>query len=325
MADRTALLADIGATHARFALSNGREITGERVLQCANFDDIDAAIKSYLSEQAPGRMPPEGAFAVACPVLSDHVTMTNHPWNFSITGLRDRLGFEALQVVNDFAATALAVPAIDRDYIRSLTPDRAPRDNAPIGILGPGTGLGVASLIPAGNGYIPVPGEGGHVSAPAHTEREFAIIRAMHAAGHEHVSAERVCSGQGLANIYSALCALEERDDLPGRSPEDISAAAFSGDCEICEQALEQMFVWLGRVAGDLALTIGAHGGIYIAGGIAVKLDDAMIQSGFQQAFEDKGRFTRYLQDIPCYLIDHPYSAFIGLNRLLDKKPYSKG
>ena len=313
------LIADIGATHARFALSDGADIYDEQVLSCADYPDISDAAHAYLRARAPDPAPDRGAFAIACPVLGDHVAMTNHPWQFSIADLQARLSFSQLRVVNDFAATAMAVPALDRTYIRALTSDRTPTDRAPIGVLGPGTGLGVASLVHDGAAYMAVPGEGGHVSVPVHTRREFAIVQALNDAGHTHVSAERVCSGPGLENIYMALCAIEGRDDLPERGAEAIAAAALHGECPICTAALEHMFVWLGRVAGDLALTIGAQGGIYIAGGVAVKLSDALLNSGFPEGFRAKGRFAAYLDDIPCYLIDHPYSAFIGLNRLVNE------
>lgn len=320
MPDTPALIADIGATHARFALSDHRDFYAESVFYCADYPAIADAIRAYISDCTDFLAPDHGAIAIACPVLGDEVAMTNHPWHFSITHLKHDLNFRALHVVNDFAATAMAVPVMDPACIRSITDDSVkPQPDAPIGIIGPGTGLGVVTLVPTSDNYIPMPGEGGHVSVPAHTQREFDILQTLYSQGHDHVSAERVCSGPGLENIYSALCCMEGRNDLPARRAEAISEAALNGDCAIARQALDHLFIWLGRVAGDLALTIGAHGGIYIGGGIGTRLGDALVASDFHSAFCAKGRFDDYLQQIPCAIINHPCSAFVGLNQLLQR------
>jgi glucokinase len=220
--------------------------------------------------------------------------------------------------MNDFKAIALAIPHLKPEHLRQTGGVQNPQPEAPIGIIGPGTGLGVASLIWCGEAYAPVPGEGGHVTMAAKTRREFAVFETLYEKYH-HISAERVCSGKGLVNIYNALRTLEQREDLPDLTPEQISAAAVRKSCPICAEALDLMIGFLGRVAGDLALTLGAGGGIYLAGGICTQLGEFFFTSRFREEFEAKGRFDALLKKIPTYLILHPFTAFIGLRSDVDR------
>ncbi|HRC26785.1 MAG TPA: glucokinase, partial [Alphaproteobacteria bacterium] len=206
----------------------------------------------------------------------------------------------------------MAIPHLKPEHLHQIGAG-APVAQAPIGIVGPGTGLGVASLVWDGARYVPIPGEGGHVTMAAQTQREFDIFRTLHYK-YRHVSAERVCSGKGLLNIYNAIRILEGRDDLPDRTPEEISALALSKACETCEETLDLMMGFLGMVAGNLALTLGAHGGIYVGGGIVQKLGEAFFTSRFRKQFLSKGRLVAYLDPIPTYAILHPYPAFVGLH-----------
>ncbi len=213
--------------------------------------------------------------------------------------------------MNDFKAVALSVPHLNGKEIRMVN-DATAQAEAPIGVIGPGTGLGVASLFWDGKKYRAVPGEGGHVTMPAATQREFDVIAQLLKGKYHHVSAERVCSGKGLGNIYDALRALE-KSNLPERSPEEISTAAQDGSCAVCREALDMMMVFLGRIAGNLALTLGAHGGIYIAGGIVGQLGGYFDKSPFLREYTAKGRFKDYVQAIPVFIIQHPFPAFVGL------------
>lgn len=306
------LIADIGATNARFALSEGGEYREERVFKCVDYPRLEDAAQAYL-DQLGGPHVTGGALAVAGPVTDDLVSMTNHPWSFSIAGAQRALNLQHLTVMNDFRAIALGVPHLKPEQMRQVGPSViTPTPGAPIGIIGPGTGLGVASLVWDGARYLPVSGEGGHVTMSARTQREFDVLKALYQK-YRHISAERVCSGKGLVNIYNALRSLEGRDDLPDRTPEEISAAAVSKTCPICVEALEMMIAFLGVVAGNLALTLGAFGGIYLAGGICLQLGEAFFHSRFRQEFEAKGRFDAYLQNVPTILILHPYVALLGL------------
>ncbi len=312
MTKPTGLIADIGATNARFALSDGAAYREERVLKCADYPGLTEAARAYL-EQVGAADIAAGSLAVAAPVAGDAVTMTNHPWSFSIAETQAALGLSHLTVMNDFRAIALGVPHLTTEQVRPIGPKLPPQAQAPIGIIGPGTGLGVASLIWAGDRYIPVPGEGGHVTIAAQTQREFDVLKTLHAK-YRHISAERVCSGKGLVNIYNALRSLEGRDDLPDRTPEEISAAGLSQACPVCAESIDMMFGFLGNVAGNLALTLGSFGGIYLAGGICLQLGEAFFQSRFREVFEAKGRFNDYLKDVPTFLILHPYVALVGLS-----------
>jgi glucokinase len=210
------------------------------------------------------------------------------------------------------------VPHLKPESLRVVGPAITGQAQAPIGVIGPGTGLGVASLVWGGQGYVAIPGEGGHVTIGARTQREFDVIQTLRQK-YRHISAERVCSGKGLVNIYNALRLLEGRDDLPDRTPEEISAAAITRACPLCVEALDMMLDFLGSVAGNLALTLGAFGGLYLAGGICTQLGEFFYTSRFREAFEAKGRFSDYLGKAPTFLILHPFPAFVGLQDMLRK------
>jgi glucokinase len=164
-----------------------------------------------------------------------------------------------------------------------------------------------------GKKYRAVPGEGGHVTMASVNKREFDIFQQLLKDKYSHVSAERVCSGKGLVNIYNALRAIDGRNDLPELTPEEISSAALKGSCGLCKESLDLMMAFLGRVAGNLALTLGAHGGVYIAGGIVGQLGDYFDKSAFLAEFHAKGRFKDYLKAVPIRVIQHPFPAFVGL------------
>lgn len=312
------LIADIGATNARFALVDDKNIFDEQVLSCADHDTLVSAARAYLDIVRPLALPKMASFAIAGPIKDDWFTMTNHPWSFSIAQTKDDLNLNYFRLVNDFEAVGMAIPHLRDKDMRRLG-EGSVIEHAPIGILGPGTGLGVGYLVWSGDRYLPIPCEGGHVTMPARTQRQYDIFEYLRAHKYSHVSAERVCSGKGLVNIYDALRGLDKRDDLPERSPQEISEAAVSGACDICKEALDLMMEFLGVVAGNLALSLGAFGGIYIAGGIVQKLGDYIDNSKFRESFLAKGRFEDYMAAIPTFVIENEYPAFIGLHAdLLD-------
>lgn len=310
-ASQQGLIADIGATNARFALAGPDGIDREAVLKCADYPGIAEAAETYLKTISDADKPKQASVAIAGPVNGDRFEMTNHPWSFSINETRVRLGLEKFTLMNDFKAIALSVPHMQAEDVRKIG-DGVPVAGAPIGVIGPGTGLGVASLFWDGHRYQAVPGEGGHVTMPAKVQREFDVFRTLRYK-YRHVSAERVCSGKGLVNIYNALRILDGRDDLDVRTPEEISMAALDGSCDICAEALDLMMGFLGTIASNLAVTLGAHGGIYLGGGIINRLGDYFYQSPFYDQFRAKGRFENYLSDIPVFIIQHPFPAFVGL------------
>ena len=183
-------------------------------------------------------------------------------------------------------------------------------------MLGPGTGLGVSGLIPAGAGWTPITGEGGHVTMCAVNDREGDVMRGLRLR-FNHVSAERVLSGMGLTNLYETLAAIDEVD-VPQRDPREVSEAALALAEPHAVEAVDMFCAMLGTVAGNLALTLGSTGGVYVAGGIAPKLGELFLKSEFRERFEAKGRFRDYLAPIPTYLVTHPTPAFLGLRSMLD-------
>lgn len=318
MTTTPSLIADIGGTNARFALADRDGIYEQKNLQCGDYETLVDAVHDYLGG-LNGMKPKRAAVAIAGPVGGDYFKMINHNWEFSIEETRKTLGLETVELMNDFKAIALGVPHLKPGDVRQIGEGQSPQAQAPIGIVGPGTGLGVASLFWANGQYHPVPGEGGHVTMAARTQREFDLFRTLRYKYH-HISAERVCSGKGLVNLYNAIRILDGKDDLPDRTAEQISEAALNKSCAACEEALDKMMGFLGNVAGNLAVTLGAFGGIFIAGGIPEKLGEYFFNSRFRADFEAKGRYETYLKPIPTYLITHPNIAFVGLQHTVIKE-----
>lgn len=308
------LLADIGATHARFALQNpDGEIAAIEVFRADDFPDIAAAISAYRALHPAAIR--HAVLAIANPVSGDEVRMTNRNWAFSIRQLRDTLGLDTLLVVNDFAALARAIPQLSPTQRRQIG-GGAPAADGCIGVLGPGSGLGVAGLTPHDGQWQVIAGEGGHVSFAPNDARERDILD-YGWQRHEHLSVERLLSGPGLELIHQALAA-RAQCTAPPRRAADISQAALAGDA-LCLEVIDCFCAILGSAAGNLALTLGTTGGIYIGGGIVPRLGSLFEEQRFRERFEAKGRFKPYLAAIPCYLILAETPAFIGAAALLDE------
>jgi glucokinase len=316
----SAVVADIGATNARFArVRRDGRIVDQRVYLCEDHPTLEEALDHYCSEL--GVKLRQAALAVASPVTGDRVTLTNNPWSFSIAEVRGRFGLDHLAVVNDFLANALSIPRLDPSDWCQIG-GGTPVPGAPVGIIGPGSGLGVSGLVPmssggndAGTVWLPLAGEGGHATMAPSTARESAVLERMRRR-YEHVSAERALSGPGLVNLYTTLA---EIDGVPAKpfTPAQITDPAIGAEAPLCREAVEMFCAMLGTVAGNLALTLGARGGIYIAGGIVPKLGAAFDSSPFRRRFEAKGRLQPYLAEIPTRVITHPVPAFVGLAGLL--------
>ncbi len=310
---RPRLIADIGGTNARFALVGDDQLPrDERVLPGADYPDIVSAIEAYLG-MVGGLRPREAAFAIANPITGDWVKMTNHSWEFSIEQSRKTLGLDRFLLVNDFTALAMSLPWLAEEDLHPIGGGTA-APNGPIGVLGPGTGLGVSGLIRVGSSWVPLQGEGGHVSFSPINAREAAILEVSWRR-FEHVSAERLVSGMGLQNLHHALCVLEGQEPEP-LAPGDIVERGKSGSDPICAEALEAFCAILGTVAGNLALTLGATGGVYIGGGIVPRLGEYFDRSPFRQRFEEKGRFKAYLAAIPTLLIRARNPALVGMAKV---------
>ncbi len=316
------LLADIGGTNARFALELAPgKIEAIEVLACADYPTLAAALLAYLTSPAVAQMGAapinNGAIAIANPVIGDLVRMTNHHWEFSIEALRRETGFDTLLVVNDFTALARSLPLLSAGQKRQVGPG-VPVAGTPLGLIGAGTGLGVSGLIPGKDGWTALLSEGGHVSFSPVNETEVAILRFAWTQ-FEHVSAERLLSGVGIELIYRALA---EHGDLPIEplGAAEISRRALAGECTLCDEVIEAFCCMLATIAGNVAITLGAQGGIYIGGGIVPRLGERFDRSGFRARFEHKGRFANYLAQIPTFVITAQYPAFVGVSAILSEK-----
>ena len=313
-ADGPRLLADIGGTNARFALETGPgEIAQIRVYPCAEYPGIEEVLKKYLKDTKIGQVN-HAAIAIANPVDGDQVSMTNHNWTFSIEATRRSLGFDTLLVVNDFTALAMALPGLT-DAQRVQIGGGTRRQNSVIGLLGPGTGLGVSGLIPADDRWIALGSEGGHASFAPSDEREDIVLQYARKKW-SHVSFERVAAGPGIELIYRALAARDKKRISGTLDPAEVVSRALEGE-PLAVESVECFCGILGTFAGNIAVTLGALGGIYIGGGVVLKLGEFFERSPFRQRFEAKGRFEPYLANVPTYVITAEYPAFLGVSAIL--------
>ena len=313
------LLGDVGGTNARFAwiAAPGAEPSHEATYRGADHASLQDALQHYLKEHGLPR-PRWGGIGIATAVTGDEVHMTNHAWAFSIDAVRRQFGLDRLLVINDFTALALALPALAAGDVRRVgTGEGVP--GAPIALLGAGTGLGVSGLLPRsdGRGEVPLSGEGGHVTLAAADPLEQAVVTILQRR-FGHASAERALSGPGLTNLHAALCEIDGMPD-PGLDAPAITGAALAGSDPRCGRAVDLFLALLGGVAGNLALTLGARGGVYIGGGIVPRLGRRVDTSAFRARFEAKGRFSDYLRAIPTFVIEAETSpALLGAARALD-------
>ncbi len=324
----TRLLADIGGTNARFAWQDGPGAPLQDVLTlpCADFATIEAAMRAYLARTArPGRgLPRRCAMGIANPINGDLVQMTNHHWSFSTEALCRALALQELVVINDFTALALAIPLLQPHERRlmGVGPQAASSGQA-IGVLGAGTGLGMGGLVPlalpGGVQWAPIQGEGGHLSLAPETELEIGVLRALQQRFQGRVSLERVLSGPGLLNLLAALeTVMGQSARLSERSAAAIVQAALAAQCPVCVQALDTFCALLGSAAGDLALLLGARGGIYIGGGIVPRLGDWFDRSPFRARFDAKGRLSTLVREVPVFVIHAEVSpALLGVSQAL--------
>jgi glucokinase len=318
MSDFPKLLGDVGGTNARLALQSAPGAPIEHIvnLACGDFAGPREAIVHYLEQVLPLAgcgVPRTGVIGIANPILGDEVKMTNAHWAFSISRLRDALGLSSLRFINDFTALALSLPALPAHELKQVGGGE-PMPGKALALVGAGTGLGVSGLIPAsGDLWVPIEGEGGHVTLPAFDADETRVIEVLRTL-FPHVSAERALSGPGLVALYHAHAQLQGAVPEP-LSPADVSQRGVEGSCALCVAALNSFCAMLGTVAADLAVTLGAQGGVYVGGGVVPRLGAFFERSPFRARFESKGRFGPYLQRIPVYVIHSPFPALIGASR----------
>jgi glucokinase len=311
---RQVAVADVGGTHARFALADidgGHVVSlGEPVtLKTSEHGSFQLAWQEF-GRRAGIDLPNELAVAFAGPVNGDLLKLTNNPWVIRPALIKERLGVDRYTIVNDFGAVAHAVATLgDPDFRHLCGPDRPLPNEGIISIVGPGTGLGVASLLMKGDSYDVIETEGGHIDfAPLDVLEDRILVELRRS--FRRVSVERIASGRGLWNVYEALGAIEGQG-LSFRDEKELWAAALAGSDSLANAALDRLCLTLGAVAGDIALAQGAVA-VVIAGGVGLRLADTLPKSGFRDRFIAKGRFERRMDEMPVKLITHPQPGLIG-------------
>ena len=312
MANELLLLGDIGATNARLALFKDGALGPVEWLAAAEFPQFFDAVEAFLVKR--GRPALTGAMlAVAGPVEANQAHMTNRGWTIAGAELCAQFRLRRARILNDFEATAWSLPRLGPEDLHRIGGGSSVPD-APLAVLGPGSGLGVACYVPSASGGIVLATEGGHADLPGSSEREDRVIRHLRER-FGHVSCERAVSGPGLENLYEAIAAIDGQK-LPKRDASAITRAGLDGSCATCRAALDMFSAFLGTMAGNLALTYGARGGVFIAGGIAPRILAFLERSEFRPRFEDKGRMRAFVEPIPTSVIVHSDATFVGLQAL---------
>lgn len=304
------LIGDIGGTNARFSvvLDVNSGVGEPQIVQTASFATIDEAIQTVLDGISV--QPKSAVLAVAGPVESDEIQLTNCPWVVRPQQMLANLGLTDIVVLNDFEAQALAVVALGEEHMEKIG-GGTPEPDAGRVVLGPGTGLGVAGLVYALRHWIPVPGEGGHMDIGPRTPRDFEVFPHIEKID-GRISGEQILCGRGLVNVYRAVAKADGKP-APFTLPAEITAAALAKSDPVAEEALSLFVTCLGRTAGDLALVFMSRGGVFLTGGIAQKIVPALKTGAFRTAFEDKAPHSELLRSMPVYVITHPLAALAGL------------
>lgn len=329
------LVADIGGTNARFALVPLEphikagveplpqpELLAVTTLDGSKFDSLATAAEHYLTTKVGEyRRPRIAMLALAGHVKNGQVTMVNHHWAFSLAELQRSLDMEKLQVVNDFFAAASSVPSLlPTDSVQVGSGQPAARK--PIAVTGPGTGLGLAAVVYTDSDWTVLDTEGGHGHFAPTDDFEIEMLKFLNGR-FTRVSSERLLSGPGLENIYQAVSALNGCEKKLTAAA--VSKAAIAGTDAECQAALDLFCAIFGSYAGDIALTMGASGGVYITGGIVPRMIDYLQQSSFRARFEAKGRMTDYVSSIPTYVVTLDQPGLLGCATQLQKSSNSRG
>lgn len=313
-ADDSILVGDFGGTNARFAVwHNGGHLEKIVNWRCADFPSLADALEAYLAEVHES-IPKAAAIAVGGPVTKDAVRFTNSEWSFSISALRSQFAFEPFLVINDAAALAYATTILTDDALEKIG-GGAPA-HAPKVVAVPGTGLGIGAAVPGGKKWHPVETEGGHISLAAGTDHEQKVIAQLRRR-FGHVSAERALSGPGIVNLYIALAEIRGGSHVERIEPHEVTQDVTGPNADpLCRAAIDLFADLLGSTCGDLALTYGSRGGVFLTGGAFEAAFPNIDRARMRARFEDKGRFRDYLAPIPIYRIRHSHPSLIGLGAM---------
>jgi glucokinase len=320
--DNAILIGDIGGTNARFAVigESSRDLHFAQTYPCADFPNLIDAIQHYL-EQNDLPAPESMFLAVAGPVANGKVSLTNNHWSISTNELRKAFGCERIQLINDFEALAYSIPEISKVDLLPIGPSQSdlPQDtDYTVAVLGPGTGLGAVGLCKRDGNFVTVVGEASHGGFSPETQEQSELLSVMRDR-FERVSIERLLSGPGLENIYWGLARIRgEKIDL--LSTADIFQAAIQGNDLLAQHSIDLFYEILGQFAGDLALTLGAKNGIYIAGGIIQRYPHQLSNSQFRRGFESKGRHRALMEQITTQLIMHQQAGLLGVSSYAQMK-----
>ena len=309
----TILIADIGGTNARFALASAEQpfFIQAQTFQCADFENVEQAIDTYLNSHQIKNL--DGlCFAVAGPIIEQSVSFTNNHWNIASADLIDRYASQNVHLLNDFESIAFSLPKMRQQDLFEIGGHWKMVDDNDftVGVVGPGSGLGITGLCQRNKDIFPLITEGGHGGFAPENELQTQVLTFLRSK-FGRVSNERLLSGPGLMNIHEALCEIHGREN-PGLSASDIAIAGTQGNGDICQQSIDLFFQALGQVAGDIALTMGAQQGIFIAGGITQRYPEYLAGSQFRQGFENKGRHSELMQKIPTWLIKRRNPGLVG-------------
>lgn len=308
------VVADIGGTNARFALVRGLNEKGSFDLEqqvtyaTEDFATMQSCLAAYIGQLVDAK-PKHVCLAIAGPVMGDNIAMTNLSWAWSTSAVKTELGLTRLAVINDFTAQACSLPLLSSDDLLEVKAG-VEVAGATKAVLGPGTGLGAAGLLPVGDKWYPISGEGGHRNLAADTDEEYAIVKHLNAEL-GHVSLETLLCGSGLLRLHKTLAkvrGIAESCD----SPSDITHAAASGNDALALDTVNMFCGMLGSASADLALTMGARGGLYLGGGILPRFGQMLHDSPFVARFKAKGIMSHFVAEIPVKLITHPHPALLG-------------
>lgn len=303
------LVGDIGGTHTRLAIGTASGFVAVHVYDNDDHPEPLTLFQAFISSLPEELRPRQARFAVAAPVVSDDVHLTNRDWHLNGQQLREALGLQSVKLINDFAAIVLGVPGLQAGGYHKIGGGSVTA-HAAVLALGPGTGFGMAAAVPSSGHWTVVSSEGGHATLSILGHRELDIVEHLHGRGHP-TAIEEVLSGPGLLNLYQAIAGLDGSPQA-ANTQEQVTQLARNGD-KLGLEALDLFFRFLGRTTGDMALAFNAAGGVYLAGGILPKLLSELERSRFREEFENKGSFSSYVSGMPTFLVTDPLVAFRGL------------